>query len=246
MPENLRPDRMPAVVIVPTYNEVDNIGALLAAIEQNAPGVSVLVVDDNSPDGTQAVVEGVMQNNPQVHLLRRPGKQGLGNAYKAGFQWAIDHGFGKLIEMDADFSHPPETLPLLIQSLDRYPVAIGSRYIPQGYVTGWGWIRQLISRAGNIYARAVLGVRTQDLTGGFNAWRRDVLEAIDYLSVSSKGYVFQIELKYRSLLKGYSILEVPIHFANRKLGKSKMSGSIFWEAAVQVLKLRKRARHRFA
>lgn len=231
-----------AVVIVPTYNEAENIEALLGAIEANVPGLAVLVVDDNSPDGTQDIVEKVMEGSPHVHLLRRPGKQGLGNAYKAGFQWALDRGFDALIEMDADFSHPPETLPTMIARLAQNPVVVGSRYIPGGSVSGWGPLRQIISRAGNLYARAVLGVRTQDMTGGFNGWRREVLEAIDYLSVGSRGYVFQIELKYRSLLKGYSISEFPILFANRTMGKSKMSGSIFWEAALQVVKLRNKAR----
>jgi dolichol-phosphate mannosyltransferase len=240
------PEPKKAVVIVPTYNEVDNIAALLDAIESQVPGLSVLVVDDNSPDGTQAVVEAQMEKRAHIHLLRRPGKQGLGNAYKAGFQWALDQGFEYLIEMDADFSHPPTALPTMLAGLQKSPVVVGSRYVPQGEVSGWGFIRQVISRCGNLYARAVLQVRTHDMTGGFNGWRRNVLEAIDYSTVGSKGYVFQIELKYRSLLKGYTISEFPIHFANRKLGKSKMSGSIFWEAALQVLKLRTASRQLLA
>lgn len=231
-----------AVVIVPTYNEVDNIEKLLEAIERSVPGLSVLVVDDNSPDGTQRVIEKKMESSPHIHLLRRPGKQGLGVAYKAGFQWALDRGFQYLIQMDADFSHPPSALPTILEALTKSPVVTGSRYIPRGEVSGWGALRKIISRGGNLYARAVLHIRTHDVTGGFNGWRREVLEAIDYLSVSSKGYVFQVELKYRALLKGYSISEVPIHFANRTLGKSKMSGTIFWEAALHILKLRNSAR----
>ncbi len=227
-----------AVVIVPTFNEVENIEQLLTIIEQTVPGLNVLIVDDNSPDGTQAIVEKIMDSRPHVHLLRRPQKQGLGMAYKAGFQWAIDRGFESLIQMDADFSHPPSALPALIAGLEQHPVVIGSRYIAEGSVSGWGFVRKIISRGGNIYARNVLHVRIQDMTGGFNGWRREVLEAIDYLSVSSRGYVFQVELKYRALQKGYSIFEVPFHFENRRLGTSKMSGAIFLEAAVQVLKLR--------
>ncbi len=227
-----------AVVIVPTYNEVENIARLLDAIDASIPGVAILVVDDNSPDGTQAVVETKMEKRPNIHLLRRPGKQGLGGAYKAGFQWAFDRGFDKVIQMDADFSHPPAVLKDILAGLAKYPVVIGSRYIPNGAVSGWGLMRKIISRGGNLYARSVLRVRTNDMTGGFVGWRKEVLEAIDYPSVGSKGYVFQIELKYRATLKGYSILEVPIHFENRRLGTSKMSGSIFWEAAVKVLKLR--------
>lgn len=231
-----------AVVIIPTYNEVDNIRSLLDAIDGVLPSLSILVVDDNSPDGTQAAVEQLMDKRPNVHLLRRPEKQGLGIAYKAGFQWAIDRGFDYLIQMDADFSHPPEALIPFLEGLKNTPAVTGSRYVPHGRVSGWGMTRKIVSRGGNLYARAVLGVRTHDLTGGFNGWRREVLEAIDYLSVSSKGYVFQVELKYRALCKGYDILEIPIHFENRKHGKSKMSGTIFLEAALHVLKLRQTGR----
>ncbi len=231
-----------AVVIVPTYNEADNIGLLLKAIETEAPGLAVLVVDDNSPDGTQDLVERYMDGRPHIHLLRRAGKQGLGVAYKAGFQWALDRGFKYIIQMDADFSHPPSALKALLSTLKNTPVAVGSRYIPGGSVSGWGSVRKIISRGGNLYARAVLQIRTHDVTGGFNGWRREVLEGIDYLSVSSKGYVFQVELKYRAMLKNYAIAEVPIHFANRTLGKSKMSGGIFWEAAMHILKLRNYSR----
>jgi dolichol-phosphate mannosyltransferase len=234
---------MPAVgqktlIIIPTYNEVENIALLLDAIETNVPGTAVLVVDDNSPDGTQAAVESKMETREHVHLLRRPGKQGLGMAYKAGFQWAFDRGFDCVLQMDADFSHPPTKLPAMIEGLKNNSVTNGSRYIPSGGVSGWGITRRVISRGGNLYARSMLGMRLNDMTGGFVGWRREVLESIDYHSVGSKGYVFQIELKYRATRKGYSILEVPIHFENRKLGKSKMSGAIFWEAAVQVFKLR--------
>lgn len=236
---------MPAdkpIIIVPTYNEAGNIRALLDAIEKQVPGLSVLVVDDNSPDGTQAIVEQVAAQRPHVHLLRRPGKQGLGVAYRAGFQWAIQNGFDALVEMDADFSHPPQALPAILAGLKHTPVVLGSRYVPKGGVSGWGIVRKVVSVGGNIYARAVLGLRTRDLTGGFNGWRREVLQAIHFETVASKGYVFQIELKYRAHLKGYAIAEIPIHFENRIHGDSKMSGSIFWEAALAVLRLRRAGR----
>jgi dolichol-phosphate mannosyltransferase len=230
------------LVVVPTYNECDNIEALLDAIHSASAESDVLVVDDNSPDGTARLVEDRMATRPSIHLLRRPGKQGLGAAYKAGFQWGLDQGYDFLIQMDADFSHPPSALPVMVETLSRSPVVTGSRYVPRGSVSGWGVSRKIISRGGNLYARSVLGMRTHDVTGGFNGWRREVLEAIHFSDISSKGYVFQIELKYRALLKGYSIAEIPIHFENRRLGASKMSGSIFWEAAVHVLKLRSTGR----
>lgn len=230
------------LVIVPTYNEIDNIKDLLGAIEREAPSLDVLVVDDNSPDGTATAVEAVMASRKNVHLLRRPGKQGLGVAYKAGFTWGIERGYDNLIQMDADFSHPPEKLPAMVQAMENASIVTGSRYIPMGEVSGWGITRKVISRGGNLYARNMLGLRAQDVTGGFNGWRREVLEAIDFSRVTSQGYVFQIELKYRSMLKGYHVFEIPIHFANRKKGKSKMSGSIFWEAAVCVFKLRTSSR----
>jgi dolichol-phosphate mannosyltransferase len=230
------------LVIVPTYNEIENIAGLLKAIEKEAPSLDVLVVDDNSPDGTASVVESMMGPGKRLHLLRRPGKQGLGVAYKAGFTWGIENKYDNLIQMDADFSHPPDRLPAMVQAMETQSIVTGSRYIPNGEVSGWGITRKVISRGGNIYARNMLGLRAQDVTGGFNGWRREVLEAINYSAVASQGYVFQIELKYRSMLKGYHVFEIPIHFANRIKGKSKMSGAIFWEAAVCVFKLRTSAR----
>jgi len=229
------------LVIVPTYNEAENIGLLLESIERHAPDVDVLVVDDNSPDGTQKIVAQKQLSDPRVHLLSRAGKQGLAAAYVAGFQWGLDHGYRRLIQMDADFSHDPKYLPAMVETLRESPVVTGSRYIPGGGTVGWSLLRKLISRGGNVYARWILGIVHHDLTGGFNGWRREVLEKIRIDAIRSRGYAFQVELKYRALKTGFSIREIPIQFEDRQRGKSKMSGEIVWEAAFRVFQMKTKA-----
>lgn len=226
------------LVIVPTYNEVENVAALLEAIERHLPSGHILVVDDNSPDGTQRVVKQFQLRSPNIHLLSRLKKEGLSLAYAAGFAWGMERGFDFIIQMDADFSHDPKTLPRIVEHLKSSAVVTGSRYIPGGSVAGWSWVRQLISRGGNIYARRLLGMAGRDLTGGFNGWRTAVLRDINATDLKSRGYAFQVELKYRAFRKGYRITEIPIHFENRRLGKSKMSGDIVWEAALRLLEIR--------
>jgi dolichol-phosphate mannosyltransferase len=226
------------LVIVPTYNEVENIGQLLACIQKDAPQFDVLVVDDNSPDGTAGIVRSQQLQDPRVHLLSRPKKDGLAAAYGAGFQWGIDNGYDMLVEMDADFSHEPRMLPVFLETMKQSDIVVGSRYVPGGKIVGWNWIRQCISRGGNIYARMVLGMPYLELTGGFNAWRTHVLKEIDGMHLRSKGYAFQVELKYRAHRKGFQFKEIPITFENRRFGKSKMSGNIVWEAALRVLQMR--------
>ncbi len=225
------------LVIVPTYNEAQNIVPLLEKILQTI-AVDVLVVDDNSPDGTGRLVENLRLSSPRLHLLKRPGKAGLAAAYTAGFQWGLSQGYDILIEMDADFSHPPAALPALIGALADADAAIGCRYIEGGDVAGWSATRKVISRGGNFYAQKVLGLPYQDLTGGFNAWRAPVLHKILNPSVRSRGYAFQVELKHRAHHAGFRLVEVPFHFENRVRGVSKMSGKIVWEAALRVLEMR--------
>jgi dolichol-phosphate mannosyltransferase len=227
------------LVIVPTYNEVENIGPLLTAITNAVDGVDILVVDDNSPDGTERVVKQFMRHGERVHLLSRPKKDGLAAAYCAGFRWGLARDYDYFIEMDADFSHPPSDLNRHLEALKTNDVVIGCRYMSGGGTSGWSVIRESISRGGNFYAQTVLNLPYRDLTGGFNAWRRKVLETIKIDDIRSKGYAFQVELKCRSHKAGFKIQEIPIQFENRKYGNSKMSGSIVWEAAFRVLQMRR-------
>jgi dolichol-phosphate mannosyltransferase len=225
-------------VVIPTYNERENIGALLPRI-LDLPRFRVLVVDDNSPDGTAAVVGDIARDQPRVGLLLRPGKQGLGTAYLAGFRRALDEGAEFVCEMDADFSHDPSYLPALLAAAEaRYDLALGSRYVRDGGTVNWGVIRQLISRGGNIYARAILGLPVMDATGGFRCYRRRALEAIDLGAIHSNGYSFQIEMLYRVMQSGGAIGEVPIIFPDRRVGQSKMSRRIVLEALLTVWRLR--------
>jgi dolichol-phosphate mannosyltransferase len=225
-------------VIIPTYNERENIGALLPRVLE-LPRFRVLVVDDNSPDGTAEVVADMARHEPRVGLLSRAGKLGLGTAYLAGFQRALDEGAQFIFEMDADFSHDPSYLPALLAAAEaRYDLALGSRYVGGGGTVNWGMIRQLISRGGNIYARAILGLPVMDATGGFRCYRRRALESIDLGAIHSNGYSFQIELVYRIMRAGCSIGEVPIIFPDRRVGQSKMSRRIVLEALLTVWRLR--------
>src|SRR5262245_25674343 len=221
-------------VIIPTYNERDNIGALIPRI-LDVPRFRVLIVDDNSPDGTAEVVAEIVRSEPRVGLLSRPAKLGLGTAYIAGFRRALAEGAEYICEMDADFSHDPRYLPTLLEATEtRYDLTLGSRYVDGGGTTDWVTIRKIISRGGNIYARSILGLPVTDATGGFRCYRRRVLEAIDLDAIHSNGYSFQIELVYRTMRAGFRIGEVPIIFPDRRVGRSKMSRRIVMVALVTV------------
>jgi len=235
-------------VVIPTYNEAENIEAIVRAaaaeLERVAPGEHrILVVDDNSPDGTGAMADRLAEQLAVVEVLHRAGKQGLGQAYLAGFHQALSSGAELVIEMDADFSHDPRYLgDLLLAARGGADVVLGSRYVPGGAVRNWGLARRLISRGGGLYARLILGVGVRDLTGGFKCIRRAVLEAIDLHSVRAEGYVFQIEVTYRAILAGFTVREVPIVFTDRAAGTSKMSAAIALEAMWRVPQLRRTAR----
>ena len=223
------------LVVVPTYDEADNIGVLLDRVAAAAPDAHVLVVDDNSPDGTGDLVARHPDFGRRVHLLRRPGKAGLGEAYRAGFRWGLDHGYERLVQMDADLSHPPERLPALIGALDEADAAVGSRYVKGGAIANWSWSRRLISWLGNWYVRIVLGLPVRDATAGFKAFRADALRTIGVVDSSSNGYCFQVENTWRAVRLGLTVVEVPITFTDRAAGTSKMSGRIVLEAVVRVL-----------
>jgi dolichol-phosphate mannosyltransferase len=225
-----------ACVVLPTYNERENLPLIVPLILEAAPQIDVLVVDDNSPDGTGAVADQIALREPRVRVLHRPRKEGLGRAYLAGFARALAAGYGRILEMDADFSHDPARLPALLAA--DADVALGSRYVPGGGTVNWGLGRRMLSRGGSLYARAILGLHVCDLTGGFKCFRREVLERLDLASVRSSGYAFQIELTYRALRRGFRVVEVPITFVDRRVGQSKMSRRIVAEALWMVWKLR--------
>jgi dolichol-phosphate mannosyltransferase len=231
-------------VILPTYDEAENVEAMLEAVLATLDGAGiegrVLVVDDGSPDGTADLAEAVARRDPRVAVLRRPGKRGIGPAYRAGFHRALAEGAERIVEMDCDFSHDPAALPELVAATAGAHLALGSRYVPGGGVASWGPLRRVISRVGCWYAQRILRVEVRDLTGGFKCFRREVLEAIPLDEVRAAGYGFQIEMTYRALLAGYRVVEVPIVFSERRRGHSKMSRRIVWEAAVLVPRLRRR------
>ncbi len=239
---------MPAAVwlIIPTYNEAVNLEGIVVAARAElsrvvAGNYRILVVDDNSPDGTGAIAASLAAASDDVEVLHRPGKTGLGHAYLAGFDRALRAGAELVIEMDADFSHDPRYLPALLEAARGADLVLGSRYVRGGGVRDWGVARRLISRVGGIYARLILGVGVHDLTGGFKCIHRRVLEAIDLPSVRAEGYVFQIEVTYRAILAGFTVTEVPIVFADRTAGKSKMSARIALEAILLVPAIRRDA-----
>lgn len=230
---------MRTLIVIPTYNEVENLGALIPAVlSVVTPKVEILVVDDGSPDGTGQLADELAQENPRVHVLHRAGKQGLGTAYVHGFQWGFREGFDAFVEMDADFSHHPNYLARMLELLEKWDVVIGSRYVKGGGTVNWGLGRKILSRGGSLYSRWILGVNIMDFTGGFNGWKRPVLEAIGLESLRSDGYSFQIELKYRAFLKGFRCTEFPIIFEDRKVGKSKMNRRIVFEALRRVWSFR--------
>ena len=236
MPE---PNRERALVIVPTYNERQNIARLIESVLGQDPRLEVLVVDDGSPDGTGGIVDEIAARNGRVHALHRPSKMGLGTAYLAGFAWALERPYDFVFEMDADFSHDPNHLPQFLDAIQDADLVLGSRY-RHGKVTvvNWPIARLLLSYSANVYARAVTGMRLFDSTGGFKCFRRKVLEAIDLTAVRSNGYAFQIEMSFRAWNKGFRIVEIPIVFVDRTEGESKMSKKIVREAVWMVWRLR--------
>jgi dolichol-phosphate mannosyltransferase len=223
---------------MPTYNEAGNIRRITAAIHEVVPKVGILIIDDASPDGTGEIADELAASDSRIHVLHRKGKEGLGPAYLAGFAWGLERDWDALIEMDADFSHQPKYLSGMIQNLEKWDVVVGSRYVDGGGTENWGPVRKLISRGGGLYARSILGIPIKDLTAGFVAWRRHVLEGIDLSGVEASGYVFQIEMKYRAYQAGYSIHEMPITFPDREVGESKMTPSIAAEALTRVWRIR--------
>ncbi len=228
-----------AWLILPTYDEAENIEAFVEAVRDKLPtSARVLIVDDNSPDGTGRIADRLAERHEGVSVLHRPRKEGLGPAYLAGFRRALAEGAGLVLEMDSDFSHDPAYLPRLLEAADRADVVIGSRYVPGGGVSDWGPLRRAISRGGSAYARLVLGVGVHDLTGGFKCFRREVLEAIDLESIDARGYAFQVEMTYRAIRAGFGVVEVPIVFRDRQAGSSKMDRGIVAEAIWRVPLLR--------
>ncbi len=233
---------MKKIVVVPTYNEKENIERLCRAVLAVDPENEVLVADDDSPDGTGAIVDALVAVEPRVHVLHRAGKQGIGPAYLAGFRRALELGADYIVQMDADFSHPVDALPVFYEAMSRCDLVLGSRYIDGITVVNWPMNRLLISWFGNWYARKVLGgLPVQDATGGYKCWRREVLEAMDLSSIISNGYAFQVEMTYRAWHLGFRIVEKPIIFADRREGESKMHLSIALEALTIVWKLRLRS-----
>jgi dolichol-phosphate mannosyltransferase len=234
------PNSQNLLVCVPSYNEAENIEPFIDAVFGNAPPQAhVLVIDDNSPDGTASIVEKTLGKYPQrLHLLNRPGKQGLATAYLAAFDWGLARDYNIFLEMDADFSHNPAYIPVMLKEIQTNDVVIGSRNIKGGGIEGWSFIRKIISKGGSFYSRTVLGCPIKDLTGGFNMWTKTALDRIGLQNIIAKGYSFQVEMKYRAYITGYSIKEIPIVFPNRKFGTSKMSGKIFFEALLNVWKIK--------
>jgi dolichol-phosphate mannosyltransferase len=231
------------LIVIPTYNEIQNLKGLTESVFQvvdskaHLYGVKethVLIVDDNSPDGTGKLADEIAKKEPRLFVLHRQQKNGLGKAYLAGFAWALDRGYDAVCEMDADFSHNPSYLPEFWRLLKTHDVVMGSRYVEGGGVKNWGMGRRCISRGGSFYAKVILGMGVNDMTGGFNAWKRAVLEAVDISTLRSEGYAFQIELKWRAWKKGFRLVEFPILFEDRTAGKSKMSKRIVVEAMMRV------------
>jgi dolichol-phosphate mannosyltransferase len=227
------------LIILPTYNERDNLEPVVAAIHEALPEARLLVIDDGSPDGTGELADRIAAADDRVEVKHRSGKQGLGTAYLLGFRHAIERGFDYVFEMDSDFSHDPKDLPRLLEAArGGADLVIGSRWVPGGGTVNWGASRKMISRGGSFYARTILGVGIRDLTAGFKCFRRQTLEGIDLPAVRSNGYSFQVEMNYRVVRAGMKVVEVPVTFMDRRVGQSKMSRAIFLEAVVMVWKLR--------
>jgi len=225
------------VTIIPTYNEIQSLPLTVSRLRKSVPEADVLVVDDNSPDGTGELADRMAAEDPAIHVLHRRGKEGLGAAYVAGFRWGLEQGYDALVEMDADGSHQPEELPRLLGELERGADMVkGSRWIPGGKVVNWPLHRKLLSQGGSLYSRVLLGVRIRDITGGFNAFHAQTLRRIDLDAVESVGYCFQVDLTWKTLRHGLTVREVPITFVEREFGQSKMSGNIVLESILLVTK----------
>ncbi len=229
---------MRSLIVIPTYNERENIATLLGEVFANAPMTDVLIIDDNSPDGTGALVDSLARQDPRLQVMHRAGKLGLGTAYVAGFEYAIEQGYDFVFEMDADFSHDPRYLPAFFQAAQNADLVIGSRYIAGGGTPNWSALRKFISGGGNIFARAVLGIPVHDCTSGYRCYSTAALRTLNLHAIVAQGYAFQIELAYNFWKSGYRIREVPIIFVDRRVGKSKMSRTIFIEAFTWVLRTR--------
>jgi len=229
---------MKTIVVVPTYNELENVEALVKAIGQSLPDTHILIVDDNSPDGTAQAVKEIMRSNKKLHLMERSGKMGLGTAYCDGFSWALDKGFDAIFEMDADFSHDPQDLPRLLAELNEYDLVIGSRYSTGVNVVNWPLSRLILSYGANIYTQIITGLPIKDATGGFKCFRASALRKIELSYIRTNGYGFQIEMNYRIWKSGGKIKEIPIIFIDRRSGVSKMNKKIIYEAIFLVWKLR--------
>ena len=226
------------LIIIPTYNEKENIGEIIPVILEKDPSIEVLIVDDNSPDGTGRVADEMAKENSRIKVIHREKKAGLGTAYKTGFRYALDNGYDHVFEMDADFSHDPKYIPLFLEAIKKADLVLGSRYVSGVNVINWPMSRLLLSYYANVYTRWVTGLPVRDATGGFKCFRREVLERIDLDKVQSEGYSFQIEMSFRAWKKGFKIQEVPIVFEDRRVGQSKMSKKIVREAIWRVWKLR--------
>lgn len=222
------------LVCIPTYNERENLPRIVQRLRAAVPAADLLVLDDNSPDGTGAVADELVAADPQVHVLHRPGKQGLGNAYLAGFAWGLDQGYDAIVEIDADGSHQPEQLPSLLAALDRADLVIGARWVRGGSVVNWPVHRKALSVGANLYTRALLGMPVHDATAGFRAYRASALRAIGLDHVASQGYCFQVDLTQRAIRLGLRVVEVPITFVEREIGDSKMSGDIMRESLQRI------------
>lgn len=229
---------MKTIVIIPTYNEAENIEKLIAKILSVDPSLNILIVDDNSPDGTARIVQNIMANDERIHLIQRPGKLGLGTAYIDGFRYAIERGYEAIFEMDADFSHNPEDIPRFLQEIDSADLVIGSRYLTGVNVINWPLQRLILSYFANLYTRIITGMPIQDATGGFKCFRTEALRKIDLSKVKTNGYGFQIEMNFRFWANGFRVKEIPIIFTDRRNGTSKMNKKIIFEAVLLVWKLK--------
>ncbi|WP_068397501.1 polyprenol monophosphomannose synthase [Kribbia dieselivorans] len=237
MTENTASTRPPlnrVVVLIPTYNERENLPLIVRRVREVTPDLDILVLEDNSPDGTGEVADALAAADPKVQVMHRPGKQGLGAAYLAGFAWALEHGYDAVVEMDADGSHRPEHLPAMLEAAKDADAVIGSRWVAGGETVNWPPMRQVISRGGSLYTRLMLGIDVQDCTAGYRVYRAETLRALDLESVESAGYCFQVDLTRRCIERGLKVVEVPISFVEREIGDSKMSGDIVREAMIKV------------